>query len=307
MKKKFILAGIGEVLFDVLPEQKKLGGAPVNFSFHAQQLGLNTYPVSSVGLDADGREILVQLKRAGISTKYIQKVDFPTSTAQVSLDGQGVPKFIIIENVAWDYLQWIDPLAELAANVDAVCFGSLAQRSAQSRRFIQEFLRHTRPDCLRIFDINLRQQYYSSEIIESSLQAANVLKLNDDELTILQNLLDLPKSPEEALFSLRDRLNLQIVTLTRGAEGSVLIDRQTSNYCRGNQVAVVDTVGAGDAYTAVLAFGILHQMPLEWINRMANRVAAYVGSQAGATPVLPDSLVAEIKQDSLTFFQDESK
>ncbi len=146
-----------------------------------------------------------------------------------------------------------------------------------------------------------------SEIIESSLQAANVLKLNDDELTILQNLLDLPKPFEKALCALRDRFNLQMVTLTLGSKGSVLIDRQTSNYCRGNQVAVVDTVGAGDAYTAVLAFGILHKMPLEWINRTANRVAAYVCSQAGATPLLPESLVAGIKQDSLTFFQDESK
>ncbi len=301
LKEKFTIAGIGEVLFDVLPEGKKLGGAPVNFTFHAQQLGLIAFPISAVGRDADGREIVDKLTRAGLSTKYIQQNDYPTGTAKVSLDAQGIPNFTVTEKVAWDYIQWTDQLIELAAKVNAVCFGSLAQRSSNSCRSIQDFLHYTRHNCLRIFDINLRQHHYTLEVIEKSLHEANILKLNNEELTILQKLMDLPDSFYDALYTLRDRYELEYIALTRGAEGSVLLDSNISCDCPGYQVTVIDTVGAGDSYTAVLAYGILHQMPLEWINRMANRAAAYVCSQAGATPVLPDLLIAEIKQDSLIF------
>lgn len=307
MTKTFMIAGIGEVLFDALPEGKKLGGAPVNFSFHAQQLGLNAYPVSAVGRDADGLDIIDRLTKAKLSTKYIQQNDYPTGTAHVSLDSYGNPNFTLTENAAWDHIQWTDQIDGLAAKVDAVCFGSLAQRSPESCRFIQDFLRQTKHNCLKIFDINLRQQYYSSEIIERSLQAANVLKLSDDELTILQKLLDLPDTFDDALSTLQERYELEYIALTQGAEGSVLMDRHISCDCPGYEVTVIDTVGAGDSYTALLAFGILHHMPLDWINRMANRAAAYVCSQAGATPVLPERMIAEIKNDLFTCIKDNSK
>jgi fructokinase len=307
MAKTFIIAGIGEVLFDVLPDGKQLGGAPVNFAFHAQQLGLKAYPVCAVGRDSDGLDIIDRLAKAKLSTKYIQQNDYPTGTAKVSLDVRGVPNFTITQNVAWDHIQWTNQLNGLAAKVDAVSFGSLAQRSPNSCRFIQYFLRHTRHNCLRIFDTNLRQEYYSYEIVEQSLQAANVLKLNEEELTILQKLLELPDSLDDALCTLRDRYELDYIAFTQGSEGGVLMDRNTSCDCPGYQAAVIDTVGAGDAYTAVLTFGILHRMPLEWINQMANRVAAYVCSQAGATPVLPELLIAEIKNDLFTCIKDDSK
>ncbi|MBN1972056.1 MAG: carbohydrate kinase [Sedimentisphaerales bacterium] len=299
MAEIFTIAGIGEVLFDVLPEGKKLGGAPVNFTFHAQQLGLNAYPVSAVGRDDDGRKILDKLTQAELSAKYIQQVDFPTGTAQVSLDAQGVPNFTITENAAWDYIQWTNQLIQLAAKVDAVCFGSLAQRSSHSCRSIHEFLHHTRHDCLKIFDINLRQQYYSKDIIKTSLKTANVLKLNDGELVILQDLLELPSSPQEALCALQDSYELDYIALTHGAKGALLKNHLICCDCPGFTTTVVDTIGAGDSYTAVLAFGILHNLPLDQINQMANCVAAYVCSQFGATPAFSDSLISEFKEFDL--------
>jgi fructokinase len=297
MENNLTIAGIGEVLFDLLPMGKQLGGAPANFVFHARRLGLEAYAASAVGKDTNGLEICDKLPSAGLSAEYIQQVAYPTGTVQVLLDTDGVPHYTIMENVAWDHIQWTDELSTLAMKADAVCFGSLAQRSMRSCQSIQQFLHHTQDVCLRIFDINLRQHYYSRDIIETSLQAANVLKLNDDELKILQDLLELPESPENALYALRDRYELRYIALTLGAKGSVMMDAENRCDCPGFPVAVKDTVGAGDSFTASMAYGILHNLPLEKINRMANKVAAYICSQAGATPVLPDCLIAELKQD----------
>lgn len=297
MTKVFIVAGIGEVLFDIFPDGKKMGGAPANFTFHAQQIGLNAYPVSSVGRDTQGYEIMDRLTEAGLSTDYIQQTDYPTGTAYVSLDSCGIPNFILTENVAWDHIQWTDRLTGLAANVDAVCFGSLAQRSSHSCLSIHEFLNHTRDDCLRIFDINLRQKYYSPDTIKRSLKAANVLKLNEGELVLLQDILKLPSSIQEALCALQVRYELDYIALTRGAEGALLKNRKIICDCPGFKTEVLDTVGAGDSYTAVLAFGILHKLPLDQINDLANSVAAYVCSQYGACPVLPDSLISKLESN----------
>jgi fructokinase len=307
MEKRFIVAGMGEILFDILPEGKQVGGAPVNFVFHAKTLGLKAYSISAVGHDTDGQDILEKLTNAGLSTEHIEQVDYPTGTAEVSLDSLGIPRFTITENVAWDHIQWTEELQQLASRADAVCFGSLAQRSMHTSESIRRFLRQTRDDCLKIFDINLRQQYYSRKIIDRSLQAANVLKLNDDELTVLQELLYLPSTSKEALRVLQERYELQYIALTRGGRGSVLMDGQTCCDCPGFPATVVDTVGAGDSYTAVLTYGFLHQLPLDWINQVANKVAAYVCSQAGATPLLSDSLIAELEQDLLTNFKDKNK
>ena len=289
----FIIAGIGEVLFDILPEGKQLGGAPINFSFHAQQLGLNAYPVSAIGRDSYGSEIIDRLNCSGLSTEHIQQTDYPTGTAHVSVDKSGVPNFTLSENVAWDYIQSTNKTKELAGRVDAVCFGTLAQRSSQSCLSIHEFLQNTRNSCLKIFDINLRQNYYSLEIIEKSLKIANVLKLNEAELIILQDILNIPTSTQDALCSLQDRYELNYIALTRGAEGALIKNGQMSSDCPGIKTEILDTIGAGDSYTAVLAFGILHKLPLEQINKLANSVAAYVCSQFGASPVLPDSLIYE--------------
>ncbi len=293
MTETFTIAGIGEVLFDILPEGKKLGGAPINFTFHAKQLGLNAYPISSVGRDKFGSEIINGLQEAGLSTEYIQQNDFPTGTAHVSVDTYGVPNFTLNENAAWDHIQWTDKLIELAGKVDAVCFGTLAQRSSCSCLSIYEFLRNTSKNCLKIFDINLRQHYYSLEIIETSLKLANILKLNDAELLILQDILQLPSSTQESLCTLQDRYGLDYIALTRGANGALLKNLHMISDCPGFKTKIIDTIGAGDSYTAVLAFGILHKLPLDQINRLANSVAAYVCSQFGASPALPDSLIYE--------------
>jgi fructokinase len=287
----FILVGIGELLWDLLPTGKQLGGAPTNFAYHAQALGGNALIASSIGDDALGREILDRFKSLRLSPEYIA-IDktHPTGTVDVKLDASGVPDFTICRNVAWDFIPITDALMGLARQADAVCFGSLAQRSAVSRRAIQRFLAATRPECLRVFDINLRQTYYSLDVIDHSLRACNVLKLNDHELPILLKLLNLPAAEPDALRHLMSRYNLTLIALTRGDKGSRLCVGNEFYDHRGFSTKVIDTVGAGDAFTAALAMGLLHRLSPDQINAAANRLAAYVCSQSGATPPIPANL-----------------
>lgn len=291
-----LIVGLGEILWDMLPDGKLLGGAPANFAYHCHALGADAKVLSAIGNDRLGREIIDELNARQVNIDYIDTNSHPTGTVDVLVGDYGDAHYTINEEVAWDHIQWTDELQILAARADAVCFGSLAQRSTDSCEAIHQFLSHTKADCLRIFDINLRQQYYSRDIIEKSLQAANVLKLNDDELVILREMLELPSATMRALCVIRDRYKLHYIALTSGANGSVLLDREDMCQCDGYPAIVVDTVGAGDSYTAVLTFGVLHKLPSREINRLANQVAAYVCSQAGATPRLPDSLIAEINR-----------
>ncbi len=291
--QKFTLVGLGEILWDMLPEGKQLGGAPANFAYHAQALGAQGVVVSCVGDDLPGKEISARLDQLGLTRDYIAlDKEHPTGTVTVRLDKEGKPDYTIHENVAWDFIPSDSALTELAGRADAVCFGSLCQRCAVSRKTIGEFLRATKRDCIRVFDINLRQSYFDSQIIHNMLQLSDVLKLNDEELSVVAELLRMPGSETDTLLQLTNTYAVRLVVLTRGANGSRLFGQGSDCSHQGFAAEVADTVGAGDAFTAAITLGLLHNKPLDAINERANRLAAFVCSQHGATPKLPNSLTA---------------
>lgn len=279
---KFRVVALGEVLWDLLPTGVVLGGAPANFACHARALGAETTLISRVGNDELGHEVLRQLAAKGLPTAAVQ-IDprRPTGTVSVELEG-GQPLYTIHENVAWDA---IEP-DERAWEADAVCFGTLAQRSPISHASIQRMVKGTRSDALRVFDINLRQSFFSLEVIASSLALANVLKLNDAELPVLEQMFSV-----RGIEALGARFELRAVALTRGAEGSVLWADGARVEHAGVPTTVRDTIGAGDSFTAALTLGLLANRPLDRIIDHGSRVAAYVCSQAGATPPLPSAVL----------------
>lgn len=296
-KRNYIVVGIGEILWDILPDGKRLGGAPANFALHSHCLGAQAKIISSLGRDQAGLEILQQLSQKQISAEFIQTNGHPTGWVDVKILNEGLPAYVIHDSVAWDYILFSSEIEKLARTCNAVCFGTLAQRNPVSGRSIHKFLANSKENCLRVFDVNLRKDYFSRDIIESSLQAANVLKLNDDELTVLQDLLGLPLSSELALQTLLERYSLEFIAFTQGATGSIMMDKNNVSHCPGTPVEVKDTIGAGDAFTATMVMGKLYGLPLDKINRLASKVAAHVCSQAGATPTLPSYLISELKQE----------
>lgn len=289
---KPVLVGIGEILWDLLPAGRQLGGAPANFACHAQALGGEAYPVSCIGADPLGDEIRTRLGRLGLGTQYLAADPaHSTGTVTVELSADGKPTFTIMTGVAWDHVPQSPALLDLARRTDAVCFGSLAQRAPVTRDTIAAFLQATPPRALRVFDINLRQQFYSRAIIDASLRLANVLKINDEELPVVAELLGLAATDEAGrLAELAKRYPLRAVALTCGSRGSLLLAGGQLSRHPGITVKVVDSVGAGDAFTAAFVLGLLRGHDLESINVHANRVAAYVCTQAGATPPLPADL-----------------
>jgi fructokinase len=290
--RPFTIIGIGEILWDNLPAGRQLGGAPANFAFHAQALGARGIAASCVGRDPDGDEILRRLQSLGLSTEALAvDPDHPTGTVDVHLDAAGVPTFIIRENVAWDFIPLTNELRNLAASADAICFGSLAQRGEVSRRTIQAVLDAAGPRCLRIFDINLRQHFYSRPIIEQSLRRSSVLKLNDGELPVVAKLLKLEGDEAAVARGFIDRYGMRLVALTRGDKGSTLFAPGSRHDHPGIRTTIADTVGAGDAFTAAVAVGLLKGQDLDQINQRANRLAAYVCSQPGATPTVPAEVI----------------
>lgn len=293
----FKVIGIGEVLWDVFPGGKKLGGAPANFAYHAHALGADAYVVSRVGNDALGREIVAALDSLGLATTCVS-IDptRPTGTVTVEVTPDGQPRYTIHEGVAWDYLNADTATFERAAAADAICFGSLAQRSADSRAAVRSLLEVSRPAALRIFDVNLRQNFYSRDVIEGSLEVANVLKLNDAELPILARLLGLKENAEQVqLAELAQRHGLRLIAYTRGSRGSMLFDGKEWSEHAAREIDVKDTVGAGDAFTGAVAMGMLAGWDLPMIGRRANEIAAYVCTCDGATPPLPEELKAAFK------------
>ena len=283
-----LVIGVGEVLWDLLPAGKQLGGATANFAYHAHALGAEALVVSRVGNDAPGREILDRLSGLGLRTDGITtNSSAPTGTVTVALDAEGQPTFTIHENVAWDCLEAGDSVLREAARADAICFGTLAQRHPIARAAIRAVLDAAPPTTLRIFDINLRQHFWSRELILESLQAADVLKLNDQELPTLARLLGLVGDESSLLRQLAARFELKAVALTKGAKGSSLLAEDELVHCPGTKIAVADTVGAGDSYTAALALGLLAGHEPERIIEFAHLVAGYVCTQPGATPPMP--------------------
>jgi fructokinase len=288
------IVGLGEVLWDVLPEGPKFGGAPANFACSAAELAgesAEVEMVSGVGLDALGPPVIAALGAHHVGAEHVSASSFQTSRVDVKLDAAGIASYVFAENVAWDHLEWSSALAALAAKTDVVCFGTLSQRSPVSSETIQRFARSTRRPALRVFDINLRSPFWSEKIVLESLKLANIFKLNDAELPILSSMLNLHGSDIDQLRQINQLFSLKLTALTRGSSGSLLVsaDGETSDL-PAEPTTVVDTVGAGDAYTAAMVMGLIRKLPLKTINKWASRVAAYVCSQPGATPHLPESL-----------------
>jgi fructokinase len=286
----FNVVGLGETLWDVLLTGAKLGGAPANFAYHARALGARTRVITRVGNDEYGREAIRRFHAMGLPHATVQVDETaPTGIAKVVLSADGLPHFTIQENVAWDLIAARPEALRAAREADAICFGTLAQRSEPACTAIQQLVAAAPKNALRVFDINLRQQFYSRGVIDQSLRLANVLKLNDDELPILAEMFSLTGSTEHQIGRLAQEFNLDLIALTRGANGSLLHRKDEGRWsdCQSRPVKVADTVGAGDSFTAALVLGLLRKMDLDEINTIANEVAGYVCSQPGATPTLP--------------------
>jgi len=293
MNTRPLVVGLGEILWDLLPSGRQMGGAPANFAFHARTLGAESAVVSAVGDDEPGRAILAELDRRGLDRSGIATVpSVPTGLVAVELDAAGVPRYEITEGVAWDAIPWTPRAAELASTADAVCYGTLAQRSDASRRTIDTFLAATRPNCLRVLDLNLRQAYYSRDLVHGLLARSTILKLNDEELRTVAGLLSLPGTEAEVLEGLLAAYPLSMIALTKGAGGSLFCGPGSTARHFGLSVAAVDTVGAGDAFTAALVVGLLKNKSWSNIGETANRLASYVCTQKGAWPDAPADITA---------------
>ncbi len=292
MEQKRYVVGLGEVLWDVLPEGKKLGGAPANFAYHAGQfLGSdNTIAISALGQDKLGDETLTALRQHGLND-LMPRVPYPTGTVQVELDEQGIPSYDIKENVAWDNIPFDDDICQIARSCRAVCFGSLAQRNVVSRTTIQHFLDETPADCLKIFDINLRQQFYTKEIIKESIQRCNVLKINDEELVLIGRMFDYPGLDfQNKCWLILGKYNLDMLVLTCGTNGSYVFTPGQMSFQETPKVEVADTVGAGDSFTGSFCAAILQGKSVAEAHKRAVQVSAFVCTQNGAMPTLPPAL-----------------
>ena len=289
MKENKSIVGIGEALWDVLPEGKKIGGAPANFAYHVSQFGLNSCVVSAVGDDPLGAQILDNFKEKGLRN-IMAVVPYPTGTVQVEIDQVGVPQYVIKENVAWDNIPFTPELEELAHNTCAVCFGSLAQRNVVSRDTINRFI-DAMPqdeDNLIVFDVNLRQCFFNKEILDQSMRRCNVLKINDEELITISRMLGCPGTDlQSKCWILFGRYNLKMLILTCGVNGSYIFTSGNMSFLATPQVEVADTVGAGDSFTAAFVSSILKGLPVAEAHRKAVEVSAFVCTQNGAMPVLP--------------------
>ncbi len=286
---KFVI-GIGEALWDMLPEGKKLGGAPANFAYHASQFGLEGLAVSAIGHDPLGEELVGQLEEHALPY-HLARVDYPTGTVQVTLDSRGVPQYEIKTGVAWDNIPYTKELADLAANCQAVCFGSLAQRSPVSRESIGLFLDAVPEDCLKVFDINLRQDFYNKEVLEASFRRCDILKINDEELVVMARLFNLPGlALEEKCRYLIKEYNLKMLILTCGVNGSYVFYDGGMSFLETPKVQVADTVGAGDSFTGAFVGSLLTGKSVTEAHETAVKVSAFVCTQSGAMPTIPDNL-----------------
>ena len=279
----------------MMPSGKRLGGAPANFIYYCNLLNSQSYLVSAVGNDELGCESLLELSQAGISTEYIQKLENkPTGTVDVKLDVNGKPKYVIKENVAWDCIEFDHKILQLAGQVDAVCFGSISQRSEISRNTVIRFLENTKADCLRVFDINLRQNFYSKHIIDKSLSLANVLKINDEELVVAKDMFGLNGTQRSCLEQLAEKKSLDTIVLTCGANGSEIYHKGQFDKRPGLECNAINTVGAGDSFTAMAVVGLLSQKTIEEINLQSNKLAALVCENNGAMVNKNDINITEI-------------
>lgn len=280
MKK--VIVGIGEILWDMLPSGKSLGGAPANFAYHSAYLGAEAWAVSAIGDDPLGHKILDVLKTKKLHA-LLAMSSRPTGIVQVELNASGVPTYNIMENVAWDNIPFTPEMEALAARTDAVCFGSLVQRM-NSRDSVRKFIEATPTSALKVFDINLRQHYYCLDVIEASLRMSDILKINDEEIRIVADLLSLDGDDEQVCRKLIDTYSLRLVILTKGAQGSVVVTSDEVFSQPAGKVQVIDTVGAGDSFTAAFVHAYLQGLPITQAQKLANDTAAIVCSHKGAMP-----------------------
>jgi len=286
------VVALGELLWDLFPDGPRFGGAPGNFAHHAAALDAQVSMVSAVGNDELGRQAIASLQASGIDVQQVAvSPSRPTGSVAVTLDDQGHASYQFHQDEAWDFLDWTDSLRELASRCDAVCFGTLGQRSSGSRETIQKFVSATREPALRVLDINLRAPHYSHEVIDRSLELANVLKLNDDELRYLaERFGQADLSQVDQAQAIRRRCDLRLVAVTKGSAGALLVSEEEVVESPGAAVEVRDTVGAGDSFTAALVVGLLREIDLATVAASACRIAEYVCTQSGATPPLPTSI-----------------
>jgi fructokinase len=303
MEPKLIL-GIGELLWDVLPEGPRLGGAPANFTVMAARLGNRAAVLSRIGRDDLGRDAVALLEELPVDTEYLQ-VDTVHETGRVTVSfNNGQPEYVIHRPAAWDFLELSDEWVQLAERADALCFGSLAQRSVESRQTVQELAAQASPRCVRVFDVNLRAPFYSSEVMQESLELASVVKMNDAEVPLVLGLLGLQTPEGTGTESLRagvERLlaefpSVEMVAITCGGSGSLLVRRDEWHKHPGVPTTVADTIGAGDAFTAAMTHYLLRGAPLNVLNEAGNRWGSWVASQNGAMPDLHASTIAQMEQ-----------
>ena len=284
------IIGLGEILWDMLPEGRKIGGAPGNFAWHMAQFGYDAHVVSAVGSDADGEEILRNLSERALQTD-IARVKYPTGRVEVTLDREGIPQYEILTDVAWDHIPYTEQLRKLARSARCICFGSLAQRCGESRRTITSFLDDAPKEALRVFDINLRQHFYDREVVAESLKRCNILKINDEEALIISRMLGIESGE---ILHIADRLRkdygLYATILTCGSRGSHVLYEDGVSDLPTPQVRVADTVGAGDSFTAGFCAAWLHGCNIATAHARAVAVSAYVCTCKGATPRLPEEL-----------------
>ena len=277
------IIGLGEILWDMLPTGKQLGGAPANFAYHVCRLGGNGWAVSAISDDELGREIKNTLSTKKLNT-ILEEVNEPTGTVQVTLDAAGVPTYDITEGVAWDHIPFTERIGNLAKETSAVCFGTLAQRSPESRATIHKFIESMPAGSLKVYDINLRQKYYDENIISDSLRLADILKINDEELEIVSEMLCLSGTSEERCRAISREFNLKFVILTMGGDGSKVILEDRVHLSTPGKINIVDTVGAGDSFTAAFMLAYLRGESIEKAHTLATEVSSYVCTKAGAMP-----------------------
>lgn len=287
---KRLVVGLGEVLWDMLPEGRKIGGAPVNFAYHAGQFGIDTMAVSAIGNDKLGEDTIAEMNGKHLNHIF-PSVPYPTGSVQVKLDEKGVPAYDIKENVAWDNIPFTNEIESVARSCRAVCFGSLAQRNAVSRNTIRKFIESTPSGCIRIFDINLRQNFYTSNVIHDSLELCNILKINDEEIMLVSRMFNYDSSNiENVCRTIMEDFSLEMVILTCGTKGSYIFTKGGVSFMSTPKVNVADTVGAGDSFTGSFCAAILRGLPVAEAHKKAVEVSAYVCTQNGAMPEIPESM-----------------
>ena len=286
-----LLAGLGELLWDVFKDEEKLGGAPANFAYHASNLGANSIVISTIGDDIRGNKALAELKKANLTTNGIA-IDrvHPTGYVEAHINAKGIAEYFFPDNVAWDHLVINKATKDTASYIHAIAFGTLAQRTQESETTIHDFLHRLPKKCLKVFDINLRQHFYTFNTVKKSLEVANIVKLNEEELPVLTQMFKIPGDTRKQLQFLLDTFGLQLIILTQGGSGSILLSKNGIDIHPGFTTTVVDTVGAGDSFTAATVIGFIRGLSLKEINEHANHVAAHVCKTQGAMVAVPESL-----------------